>query len=256
MQGNDSISVVVPRSKYLLVLAVVTLSVGLLQFAHIIQLPFAALLSSANSILPISSVIDFMKSYGYISLFALMALESASLPVPSEVVLPFAGYLVYLGSMNFWLAVAVSTAAGLAGALVDYYIAYFLGRPFVVALLKALRVHKGGLDRAERWFEKSGQWTVFAARFVPVLRTVISLPAGLFEMGIRPFVVMTVAGCLAWSVVLVYVGFLAGPAWDNALKSSSAGIDALSAIIAVASAGYIIYFIVRGRLRKKPVRPS
>jgi membrane protein DedA with SNARE-associated domain len=83
---------------------------------------------------------------------------------------------------------------------------------------------------------------VFAARFVPVLRTVISLPAGLFEMDILPFVVMTLAGCFAWSVILVYAGSLAGPAWNNALTSSTTFIDDLSALVAAISAAYIAYF--------------
>ncbi len=234
----------IPRNRFLLVAALAALSVGLLQVTHIVELPFGVWFSGAGgSLLSTSSLLDFMKNVGYLSLFVLMALESASLPIPSEVVLPFAGYLVYLGAMDFWVALAVSTAASLAGALVDYYLALWLGRPFVVRLLKAFRLGSGTLDRAERWFERSGQWTVFVARFVPGLRTVISLPAGLFRMGIKPFVFMTVVGCFAWSAILVYAGFLSGPAWSSAFASSSTVIDALSAVVAAVAGSYIVYYV-------------
>jgi membrane protein DedA with SNARE-associated domain len=246
----------VPRNRYLLAAAVLTLAVGLLQAADVIELPFGAWFSAlSGSTLSASTLGDFMTKYGYASLFALMATESASLPVPSEVVLPFAGYLVYTGAMNFWVAVVVSTAASLTGALVDYYLAVWLGRPFVVSLLKVFRIHGGGLERAEGWFARSGQWTVFAARFVPGLRTLISLPAGLFRMRLVTFVVMTVAGCFAWSTVLVYAGYLAGPAWNTAFTSSTATVDYLSALVAAVSAGYVAYYAY-GALRSKPQGPS
>jgi membrane protein DedA with SNARE-associated domain len=234
----------VPRNKYLFLTASVLLAVGLLQLTHLTALPFGAWFSWAGgSLISTASLRDFMTNYGYVSLFGLMALESASTPVPSEVVLPFAGYLVYTGVMSFWVAVGVSTLASLAGALLDYFLALWLGRPFIARLLKFLHLGAGSLDRAERWFLRSGQWTVFVARFVPGLRTVISLPAGLFEMRLWTFGLMTVAGCFAWSVVLIYAGFLAGPAWNSAFASSSATIDALSALVAVVAGAYVVYYV-------------
>lgn len=192
-----------------------------------------------------------MTQYGYLSLFALMALESASLPIPSEVVLPLAGYFVKLGVLNFWAAVGVSTAASLAGALVDYFLAKWLGRPFAVGLLRLFRLHRDALDRAEAWFSKSAQWTVFIARFIPGLRTIISLPAGLFEMNLLKFIVMTVAGCFAWSVILVYAGVLAGSANAGNLGSSPEVIDGISAIFAAVAAGYIgFYTYARQKTRR------
>lgn len=236
----------IPRSRYLLIAGLVVLVISLLQLAHITKLPLGAWFASAGgSILSTSSLVDFMRSYGYVSLFALMAIESASAPVPSEVILPFAGYLVYVGVFNFWLALAVGTMASLTGALVDYYLALWLGRPFVVRLLKAVGLGHRSLDRAERWFQRSGEWTVFAARFVPGLRAAISLPAGLFEMGLRPFIVMTVAGGLAWDAILIYAGYLSGPAWSTAVTSSSTVIDALSIIGAVVAVIYAVYYFYR-----------
>ena len=245
-----------PRSRYLLVITIATFVVGALQATDIVELPFGAWFSSVSGSLLSSAFLNgFMTRWGYLSLFALMALESASLPIPSEVVLPLAGYFVYLGTMNFWLAVAVSTLASILGALVDYYLAIWLGRPFVVELLRLFRLHKGALDRAEAWFERSGQWTVFAARFVPGLRTIISLPAGLFRLDVWRFVAMTLAGCFAWSVVLVYAGLLAaenGQQVLTAFASSTVVIDYLSAAVAAMSAAYIAYFFLAGARKPSP----
>jgi membrane protein DedA with SNARE-associated domain len=250
----------VPRSKYLLVLALVALFLGSLQLSHSVQIPFGQLFSGVGgSIFSLSSLTDYMTKYGYASLFGLMALESASTPVPSEVVLPFAGYLVYIGVMNFWVAVTVSTVASLVGALLDYFLAFWLGRPFVVRMLRIFRLGPGPLDRAERWFQRSGQWTVFVARFVPGLRTVISLPAGLFEMPIWSFVAMTAAGCFAWSIILIYAGFLAakgGGAVTNAFASSSTVVDGLSALVAGLSVAYIAYFAYGSRGPGRAVSPQ
>lgn len=247
----------VPRNRYLLVIAVATFAVGFLEAVGAIELPFGSWFSAlSGSLISSSTLGSFMQNYGYVSLFALMALESASLPVPSEVVLPFAGYLVYLGIMNFWLAVLVSLAASLTGALVDYYLARWLGRPFVLGLLKIFKLHKSTLDRAEGWFQKSGEWTVFVARFIPGLRTAISLPAGLFEMKLRPFVIMTAAGCFLWSVILVYAGVLAEKAYGAAFNSATA-VDGISAILAATAAGYIAYYAYPAlKAPKRPVSPS
>jgi membrane protein DedA with SNARE-associated domain len=249
----------VPRSRYLLAITLTTFLVGALEATDLIELPFGAWFSAVSGSVFSSAFLNgFMTQWGYLSLFALMALESASLPVPSEVVLPLAGYFVYAGTMNFWLAIAVSTAASITGALVDYYLAVWLGRPFVVGVLKLFRLHRGALDRAEAWFEKSGQWTVFAARFVPGLRTVISLPAGLFRLDIWRFVIMTLAGCFAWSVVLVYAGFLAGSSQEalNAFASSTVVIDYLSGAVAAMSAAYIAYFFLAGSRKPEPTPAS
>lgn len=260
VQGNlKTQGSLVPRSRILLVIAVAACLLGVLEATDIVELPFGAWFSAiSGSIFSSASLNGFMSKWGYLSLFALMALESASLPVPSEIVLPLAGYFVYIGTMNFWAAIAVSTAASIAGALVDYYLAIWLGRPFVVGLLRLFRLHRGALDRAETWFEKSGQWTVFAARFVPGLRTIISLPAGLFRLNIWRFVVMTLAGCFAWSVVLVYAGLLAGSSQGalEAFASSTVVIDYLSGAVAVMSAAYVAYYFIAGARKPNPTSGS
>ncbi len=246
--GAGEFGALVPRNRYLLLVAVAALVVSALQLVRVIDIPIGQVFSgSSASLLSTQSLLDFMRTWGYVSLFALMMLESASVPIPSEIILPFAGYLVSLGAMNFELAVIVSTAAGLVGALVDYYLAYFLGRPFVISLLRAFRIDPRALGRAEGWFERSGQWTVFAARFVPLLRSLISLPAGLFRMRMWVFVVMTVIGCLGWATVLVYAGAVAGTAIPNALGSSATVADGIAAVVAAAAVLYVVYFAAGGR---------
>jgi len=246
--GPRSFSSWVPKSKYLFGLALVLFIVASLQAVDLIELPFGTWFSwLSGSVLSSATLNSFMSKYGYASVFALMALESASLPVPSEVVLPLAGYFVGVNQLSFWAVVTVSTVASLTGALVDYYLAKWLGRPFVVGILNLFRLHKNALDRAEAWFGKSVQWTVFAARFVPGLRTVISLPAGLFEMNLGRFVLMTVAGCFAWSVILVYAGVLAGSPSTTTFTTSTTVIDGLSGLVAAMSAVYIAYYVYDSR---------
>lgn len=255
--GNHPLVSWIPKSKSLFVVASVLLVIGALEALGIVAFPFGAWFSwLSGSVLSSATLNTFMAKYGYASVFALMALESASVPVPSEVVLPLAGYFVSTNALNFWGVVAVSTVASLTGALVDYYFARWLGRPFVAGILNAFRLQRSVLDRAESWFGRSAQWAVFAARFVPGLRTLISLPAGLFEMNVGRFVLMTVAGCFAWSVVLVYAGVLAGPIAASpsasTFASSSTVVDGLSGVIAAMSAAYMIYYIYAARRSPVP----
>jgi membrane protein DedA with SNARE-associated domain len=142
------------------------------------------------------------------------------------------------------MALAVSVVAGIVGALVDYYLAFVLGRTFVERFLRKLGVGEASLQSAEKWFEGKGAWTILVGRFVPLVRSVISFPAGLFRMGMVTFVVMTLVGCLGWSAVLIYAGDLAGGLWNQVILSSSALLaTGIVAFVAAASLLYIGYFV-------------
>ncbi len=153
----------------------------------------------------------FISGHGLEAVFVLMVLESACIPVPSEVTMIYAGYLVSQGSMNFVAAVVVGTAANLVGSL----IAWAVGAYGVDAVLLRSAHYRGRVEQAHRWFERYGTPTVFFARLLPVLRTFISLPAGVARMPLRRFSVLTVLGSLPWCIMLVAVGDVAGSHWDE-----------------------------------------
>ncbi|MDA4118037.1 MAG: DedA family protein, partial [Thaumarchaeota archaeon] len=126
---------------------------------------------------------SLMEKSGYGGLFLLMLLESATLPIPSEVVLPFAGYLVFLGKFDFWTAVAIASVGSMVGTLIDYSVGYSLGREAILRYGKKVRLDERRLARSERWFGgEYGELTVLLARFVPLIRTLIAFPAGIAHM--------------------------------------------------------------------------
>jgi len=236
----------VPRNKYLAVVAFAALFLSVLELTDVFQLPLESSFGGAVSSGGLFSMnlLTSLLNIGYAGLFILMAMESASLPIPSEVVLPFAGYLVFLGKMNLALAVLDSTVALLVGALIDYYLALWLGRPVVYRLLRKVGVSPTHLDDGERWVDSKGSWSVFIARFIPGLRSVISIPAGLLKMKVRTFAVLTAAGSLIWSAVLIYAGYSAGPLWQSSLNSLSAFAgQAALVLIAVLSVLYVVYYL-------------
>ena len=165
-----------------------------------------------------SFVISVIELLGYGGIFLLSLLESANIPIPSEVVLPFSGFLAAKGAFVFWWVVAMGTLGNLAGSLVSYGVAHFFGRKPFEFLAKVLLVSWDDLDKAENWFKKYGNASVFFARFVPVVRTFISFPAGMFKVRLAPFVTLTLLGSFVWSWVLTYFGFVLGENWHSLEK--------------------------------------
>jgi membrane protein DedA with SNARE-associated domain len=232
---------------YLFVAAIATLFISLSELLDYFELPFESLaghLFTSASLISAGFVTSSIGSFGYGGIFILMLLESASLPIPSEVVLPFAGYLVFIGSMNFAVVVLVSTVAGLLGALADYYLALKLGRPVVERLFKWSGAGPEQLNRAERWLSTRGSWTILVARFIPGMRSAISLPAGALGMKLRTFVATTVIGAFGWSTLLIYLGYSAGNLWQAVLARSSPLMTEIALLaVALASISYIVYFV-------------
>ena len=161
-----------------------------------------------------SEIFDFAANLlgqsGYLGIFVLMIMESATLPIPSEVVLPLGGFLVSQGRLEFWTTVVAASLGSLIGTMVDYGIGYYLGRPAVLRYGRIVRIRENHLRTAEAWFASHGRSAVFLARFVPLLRTLIAFPAGTVKMDLKQFLVFSAVGIFIWDVALVYIGVVAG----------------------------------------------
>ncbi len=155
-------------------------------------------------------LVNTFAQLGYPGIFLLMVMESATLPVPSEVVLPLGGYLVSQGKLEFWSVVAVATVGSMIGTTVDYSIGYYLGRPAVLRYGRMVRFSQERLETTERWFSRHGNSVVLLARFVPLLRTLIAFPAGIVRMESKRFFAYSAVGILVWDIILVYLGVVAG----------------------------------------------
>ena len=175
-----------------------------------------------------------VSSWGYAGIFLLMLLEASSLPVPSEVVLPFAGYLVSLGQLNVWITILVSTCAGITGSLVDYYIG-MKGMNLLAQrrILDRVFLSRARLEMVAKWFSKYGSLVVFLGRMVPGFRTLVSFPAGAVKMQLRKFVAYTTFGCLVWDAFLIYIGIYVGANWREIASVSHYLILGLLAAILV-----------------------
>jgi len=185
---------------------------------------------------------------GYPGLVFLMALESMVVPLPSELVLPFAGYLVATGQFNFWLAILTATLGSLLGSLISYVMGYYGGDKFVRHLGKYLFLDETDLTKTEHWFNSRGEATIFFARFVPVVRHLISIPAGIGKMNLKKFSFYTAIGAGLWNTFLLWLGFWLGENWQEVRQYSqyfSLGITLLLSLV-------IIILIARHfHLRKK-----
>lgn len=152
---------------------------------------------------------------GVIGVFIGMFLESAYIPVPSEIILPYAGYLVYSHRTTMPEAMLAGLLGGMAGSLVGYWIARYGGRPLVERYGKYIAIRRHELDKAESWFQRHGDGAVFFGRLLPGIRTFISFPAGVAEMGIGRFILFSLLGALPWTVLFTYLGYAFGPRWNH-----------------------------------------
>lgn len=163
--------------------------------------------------------ITTIQSTGYMGIFVLMALESALIPIPSEVTMSFSGYLVSQGQLNFWLVVLVGGVANLVGSLVAYYIGFFLEESVLKTLVrkygKFILLSEHDYEKGEQWFRKHGELIAFTSRLLPAVRTFISLPAGVAEMNVWKFSIYTLAGSLIWSAFLTFIGVKLGENWHS-----------------------------------------
>lgn len=189
---------------------------------------------------------------GYAGLTFLMCLESMVAPVPSEAVMPFAGFLWYSGKMSLWPIIFFSTLGSIIGSLISYYIGDYGGRPLVKKFGKYFLLNEHHLIITENFFNKYGSKTIFISRFIPIIRHLISLPAGVAKMNVFKFSIYTIIGAGLWNAFLAYLGFYLGSNWSIIRQYGEIIDKILLAIIILA----IIYFIYRKRRRRTVPTPN
>jgi len=184
---------------------------------------------------------------GYPGILMLMGIESACVPIPSEVIMPFSGYLVFLGRFKLtWVALAGALGCN-AGSIVAYAVGAFGGRPLVERYGRYLWISKHDLALADRWFARYGDWTVFFARLLPVVRTFIALPAGVSRMNFLRFNIYTFLGSLPWCWALAYAGVKLGANWD-ALDPYFRRFDKVFVAACIIAVAILIYHRWKTRL--------
>ncbi len=194
--------------------------------------------------------VQIISSLGYFGVFFLMALESMIVPVPAEAVMPFAGFLAAQGGMNLWLASLVGALGGVFGSVISYYIGLHGGYRFVNRFGKYFLIDKEHLDWTVRFFKSHGEKTIFISRFIPVVRHIISIPAGVGKMLMGKFVLYTFLGAFIYDFILTFAGFKLGQNWTM-IKQYSHSIDLLVVAILVVVFAIWFYHLWKRHLYKK-----
>ena len=158
--------------------------------------------------------LEFIASWGYFAVALLMAMENACIPIPSELILGFAGYLIFADQMTFTGALIAGMVGGMAGSIFAYAVGHYGGRTFVDKYGHYFFVKKSHVDIAQNWFDKYGLKAVFFSRMLPVVRTFISLPAGFAHVDMKKFLVLTFAGSLPWTALILAAGMMLGKSWQ------------------------------------------
>ena len=204
----------------------------------------------------VETIIETLKTFtvgtigqlGYFGIVLLMAIESACIPLPSEIIMPFAGYLVFMGHMNLWMAALVGAIGCNVGSEIAYWIGYSGGRAAIYRYGRYVLLSPKELDIAEKWFAKHGEKTVFIARLLPVIRTFIAFPAGVAKMNRLKFHIYTFVGSYPWCLLLAWAGFKMGQAWDDTNSPLRHVLHKADAVIIALVLIGIIWF-VRSRIK-------
>lgn len=192
-------------------------------------------------------ITHYISSTGYFGVALLMTLESVGIPIPSEVIMPFGGFLVVSGQFTLFGVALVGAVGNLIGSLIAYYIGLYGGRPLVEKYGKYILLSKHDLDMTDQFFHLRGAVTVFVGRILPIVRTYISFPAGIAKMKIVPFIIYTFVGALIWSYALALVGVRLGENWE-AIKVVGRKFDILIAVVILAG----IVWYIRRHIRNSP----
>ena len=202
-------------------------------------------------------IIATISTLGYGGIVLLMAIESACIPLPSEIIMPFSGYLVYTQRFNVFgnestflnlLVVAIAGSVGcVVGSLVAYWVGMYGGRPLIERYGKFVLISRHDLDLADRWFDRFGEVIVFVSRLLPAIRTFIAFPAGVARMNLKKFIIYTFAGSLPWCLGLAYVGQKLGEQWDKdpRLKTLFHRFDFVIGIVIVLAIAWWVWRHIR-----------
>ena len=201
-------------------------------------------------------IVATISALGYSGIVLLMAIESACIPLPSEIIMPFSGYLVSIGRFNLW-AVSVAGAFGcVVGSLVAYWVGMYGGRPLIEKYGRYVLISRHDLDLADRWFTRYGEAIIFTSRLLPVIRTFIAFPAGVARMNLTLFVLYTFIGSLPWCLGLAYVGQKLGEQWnkDETLKTLFHRFDFIIGIVGILAISWWVWRHVRQLKQEKGSR--
>ncbi len=190
----------------------------------------------------------YLANLNYFTIALLMTIESSFIPFPSEAVIPFAAYKAAQGNLNIFGVILAGTTGALMGALVNYYLARYLGRPLVYKLAgsrlgRLLLLSEEKVRHAENYFIRNGKSSTFIGRLVPAVRQLISIPAGLAGMNIRDFIIYTVAGAGIWNIILAVIGFFLYEIREQIFPY-------LAHLLLALGAGFVIWLVVKGRISK------
>ncbi|CAK21307.1 DedA family protein [Listeria welshimeri] len=198
-------------------------------------------------------ITGIMADFGYIGIFLLIMVENLFPPIPSEIILTFGGFMTTVSSLNVVMVIIVATLGSVVGAILLYKVASYFGKERLTKIVlkygRILRLKESDIERAESFFLKYGSWAVFLCRMIPLIRSLISIPAGMTKMKMSRFLVLTTAGGLLWNTVLIGLGALLGESWNEIVVF----MDSFSTIIYSIIAGLLIVglaFFIRARFKK------
>ena len=199
-------------------------------------------------------IISMMNQFGYIGVFLLIAIENIFPPIPSEVILLFGGFMTTYSKLNIVLMIIFATLGSIIGAIVLYYIGKILNKDRLKKIIsgkigKILRLKNSDIDKADQWFDTKGNKTVFFCRFIPVVRSLISIPAGIARMKWAPFLLFTTLGSLIWNTVLICLGSIAGEHWETIVSYVSMYSKVGFGLLVIAIV--IFYLWYRNKANKK-----
>ncbi len=195
-------------------------------------------------------IIRVISALGYPGIVLLMAIESACIPLPSEIIMPFSGYLVYTGRFNLWWTGVAGALGCNLGSIVAYWVGYYGGRPLVERYGRYVLLSRHDLELADRWVARYGDAAIFFSRLLPVIRTFIALPAGMVRMNFWKFNVYTFLGSLPWCLGLAYAGMKLGEHWTS-LRGYFHKFDYAIGAVLLAGAAWFLWTHLRNRVGQR-----